>query len=943
MARYQNRLNRIFSAGIVWDPEEPLPEELQDGRFRSNSETQDILDVLNFRTGFSAAAHVDGPFRGPTQITHPPTQSGQQIAAIWPVEGAKKNLPRFTVQEQGRNVLPPLSVTVDASIVQDTARVTVTQLFWNDSGIPIKKAAFTFPLAAGCTVTDFSCRIGANKIIKGAVKPKEEAREAFRDHIRQHETAAGLLEQETPEIFTTTLGNVPEKTKVKVELTYISVLKHRFADNNNTTTLTIPTSIAPRYGDAPEEYSDAATTNVPQGLSLEVEIVESEKISSIVSPSHAIAVTRRRGARTAQSFADLAGDDDRSNVETASVALESGRIFLDKDFVLDIVTTPDDNNENPQAWLEEHPTVPNHKTLMLTLPSGFLARQAPPVQQSEILFLADCSGSMKDKIKPLRSAMQFFLKGIPVGRKFNIWCFGTKYASWQPQSVDYTEETLNSALSWVKTDMRANMGGTELLPAVQAIVAAREKALMTDVIVLTDGQTWRLEQTLDFIQKTRGLTEGRVRFFALGIGRAVSHALVDGIAKAGGGYAEVIQEASQGGWEDRVVSMAKAALMSAHLGPLHLEFNIQDQTGNMRSSTLADAKRSPADISALNPFDRSRVYFHLDCLKDSESIRSVRIEVQANYDTQALNIPVTILDKRDTTLHRLAARAMLEDLERGRSHIHLGPNRPIPGSWQETNMVRKEAEAIACKWSLVSKWTSFFLAEEPGAPTGDDDFMGGVVEIQVSPGDDLLQPHGAVKHIAAIEIVDPQIQIPAINDRPARYHSRTPGDSSASFPVRSLLDIESQYAKDCTLSQIERARVQSRSRNLNIPGQPQVGPGGVPRVTHERSSDARRSVEPHGYPLAARSQERASRTRASDDEQMDAMRERLRGRFDSSEESKETRARVDEQIDAMRERLCRRFKSEQSSRGKGSDPGSPTQYQHSDGECCAGPKRIPHI
>lgn len=579
MASYQSRFNRIFSAGIVWDPDEPLPEELQDGLFSSGGESQHILNELQFRRGLSAAAHVDGLFRGQAQV---PMQSGHQVAATWPVESFKKNLPRFTVQEQGRNVLPPLSVTVDASIVQDTARITVTQLFWNDSGIPIKKAAFTFPLATGCTITDFSCRIGRNKIIKGVVKPKEEAREAFRDHIRQHKTAAGLLEQDTPEIFTTTLGNVPEKTKVKVQLTYITVLKHRFADSNYTTTLTIPTSIAPRYGEVPEEYNDAASTDVPQGLTLEVEVVESEKITSIVSTSHAISVTRQRGARTAQSFADLAGEDDRSNVETASVTLESEWIFLDKDFVLDIVTTPGDN-ENPQAWLEEHPTLSHHNTLMLTLPSGFLARNAPPMQQSEILFLADCSGSMKDKIKPLRSAMEFFLKGIPEGRVFNIWCFGTKHASWQPQSVDYTEETLNSALSWVNTNMRANMGGTELLPAVQAIVEARKRRLMTDVIVLTDGQTWRLEQTLDFIQKTRGRTEGRVRFFALGIGKAVSHALVDGIAKAGGGYAEVVQEASQGGWEDRLVSMAKAALMNAHLGPLHLEFNIQDKTGEMRS------------------------------------------------------------------------------------------------------------------------------------------------------------------------------------------------------------------------------------------------------------------------------------------------------------------------------------------------------------------------
>lgn len=570
-----HRWDQIFTAGIVWDPQEPLPAELQD---------YDHGGIWGRSSNLNVAALVADDNARSLNNRH--IRKGVQATTTWPIAGPpvreERTLPRYTVQQQGRNILPPLSVTVDASIVQDTARVTVTQLFWNDSSIPIKEAAFTFPLPVGCTVTDFNCRVGTNTIIRGTIKPREEARETFEHHIRHHDTAAGLLEQDTPEIFTTTLGNIPEKTKVKVTLTYITILKHRFADTKNVTTLTIPTSIAPRYGDAPEEYNNAATKDVRQGLTLEVEVVEAERITSITSPSHEIATERRRGARNAESFADLAGQNGRSNVETASVKLQSGSMFLDKDFVLEIATTSDGDAEHPQAWLEQHPTMPNHKALMLTLPPGFLTRNAPPAQRSEILFLADRSGSMSDKIASLKSAMQFFLKGIPEGRRFNIWCFGTGYTSWQPRSVDYTKRTLDSALTWVDRQFAADMGGTELLPAIKAIVGARDKSLLTDVIVLTDGETWRLDQTLDFIQKTRGTTEGRVRFFALGIGKAVSHALVDGIAKAGGGYADVVHEASQGGWEDRVVSMAKAALMSAHAGPLHLEFDIQDKNGTAR-------------------------------------------------------------------------------------------------------------------------------------------------------------------------------------------------------------------------------------------------------------------------------------------------------------------------------------------------------------------------
>jgi hypothetical protein len=169
---------------------------------------------------------------------------------------------------------------------------------------------------------------------------------------------------------------------------------------------------------------------------------------------------------------------------------------------------------------------------------------------------------------------------------------------------------------------------------------------------------------------------------------------------------------------------------------------------------LADAKRSPADISAIGPFDRNRIYFLSDSIAESESITSVKVEIEANQETKSLVIPVTVLEKRDTMLHKLAARSMLEDLERGRSHIHLGPNRLYQGTWQERNRVRKEAEEIACKWSLVSKWTSFFLAEEPYTPAEKDPFMDGVVEVKDAPGDDLLQPRLNTQRIGVLESVE---------------------------------------------------------------------------------------------------------------------------------------------------------------------------------------------
>lgn len=89
---------------------------------------------------------------------------------------------------------------------------------------------------------------------------------------------------------------------------------------------------------------------------------------------------------------------------------------------------------------------------------------------------------------------------------------------------------------------------------------------------------------MEYTRESRESTEGQVRFFSLGIGNTVSHALVDGIAEADGGYSEVIPAASQGDWEDRVVSMSKAAFATHHLGPLRIQLKCRDEEGNSTST-----------------------------------------------------------------------------------------------------------------------------------------------------------------------------------------------------------------------------------------------------------------------------------------------------------------------------------------------------------------------
>jgi hypothetical protein len=145
-------------AGIFWDTREPPPPG---------------FDALDLR------ASTNNELR----TTHPVAYQDESIN----LKPQKKHL-------------APLSVSIVGHIVHDTAKVTVAQLFWNNTNQPIWKASYTFPLSAGCTVTNFTCRVGRDKIIKAKIKPNSEARDNFEEALRTNRSA-GLVEQNTTEIL----------------------------------------------------------------------------------------------------------------------------------------------------------------------------------------------------------------------------------------------------------------------------------------------------------------------------------------------------------------------------------------------------------------------------------------------------------------------------------------------------------------------------------------------------------------------------------------------------------------------------------------------------------------------------------------------------------------------------------------------------------------------
>ncbi|KAK0636136.1 hypothetical protein B0T17DRAFT_595684 [Bombardia bombarda] len=172
--------NTFFAGGIVWDPREPWPEELQNEN--PTGSDQSGYPRPHVMANFHQSPPVVSPLTSPHPLLPEKRRRSESLENSRSSKRSKKakpviRIPSLTVQESSRNVLPPLSISIDASVLEDTARVTVTQVFSNDSDSMIKEAAYLFPLRQAVPLPTLAYRIGTSTLIKGQVRPRDEDRQ----------------------------------------------------------------------------------------------------------------------------------------------------------------------------------------------------------------------------------------------------------------------------------------------------------------------------------------------------------------------------------------------------------------------------------------------------------------------------------------------------------------------------------------------------------------------------------------------------------------------------------------------------------------------------------------------------------------------------------------------------------------------------------------------
>lgn len=413
------------------------------------------------------------------------------------------------------------------------------------------------------------------------------------------------------------------------------------------------------------------------------------------------------------------------DLRKANATLSNRSAELKGDFIL--LISPKESISNTKAFLEPHPKYDDHSAIMVTISPQDFARNASSTNYSkcEILFVIDCSGSMEDKVNDLRTAMKVAIRSLPEGCFFNLCLFGSSHELLWGASKPSTQKNSDEAFA-CSAQLMANKGATELNSALQSVITSRTPDMQTNVIVVTDGETWDTNETHASVEKAN--KECGIRFFCLGIGNAVSHALVEGIGRQGGGLSEVVALADSGKWEPRVIRLLKGALTPASwqitLNPGRSLANAGNRYSTLgQADSVLPSLRAPPCIQApfripkLHTFSRFSVFLLVNNSVFEDSGSKIHITAESSSG-ETVNLAVTSekLESTPSAVHFLAAHAAVKDLENQTSWLHGMQNVGYHGAEdiRFQDIVKNEAESFGKTWSIVGKWTSFIALEKSG-------------------------------------------------------------------------------------------------------------------------------------------------------------------------------------------------------------------------------------
>ncbi|XP_069474458.1 von Willebrand factor A domain-containing protein 5A-like isoform X31 [Ambystoma mexicanum] len=544
--------------------------------------------------------------------------------------------------------VPLKSISVDIQIKGFVADVSSTLTYKNDEQNPLE-SDFVFPMDDDSAVYSFEAMVDGKKIV-AEIQEKKKAQEAYEEAISQGQEAF-LLEEDSSsgDIFSCSIGNLPPDQECAVTLSFVKELP---LEPDGAVRFVLPAVLNPRFTprDVGAESVTAHLPRLPSGL-----LPYTLKLSTtIVSPY---------GIDRVQSNCGLSPLNYLKEDKTsAQVSLAEEHKF-DRDVELLIYY----NEVNKPSVIVEAglpSALPGSlmadATVMLNIYPNFPESQEHSTC-GEFIFVMDRSGSMTScmnsdpssprRIDSAKETMVLLLKSLPLGCYFNIFGFGSRFESFFPESVQYTQDSMTSALKKIE-GIKADFGGTEILQPLKHIYSKAETpGHPRQLFVFTDGE---VGNTKSVIAEVSGNSSNH-RCFAFGIGEGASTALIKGMARAGNGTSEFITGKEK--MQPKVLQTLKCSLQ-----PVVKDVSVKWTLPNGLESALLSHLPN-----AIFRGQRSIIYAQLKGKIDEAADADVTLEYTFKDEVFRNKLQFTLRPEAESrlTIHRLAAKAVLRDMERG--------------------------------------------------------------------------------------------------------------------------------------------------------------------------------------------------------------------------------------------------------------------------------------
>ncbi|XP_031816069.1 von Willebrand factor A domain-containing protein 5A isoform X1 [Sarcophilus harrisii] len=572
--------------------------------------------------------------------------------------------------------VPLKSISVDVSVHEFVADVSATLDYKNEEKEPVE-AFFVFPMDEDSAVYSFQAQVDGKSIV-AEIQEKKQAQENYENAISQGQEAF-LLEQDSSsgDIFSCSIGNLPPGQKAAVTLSYVQELS---LEADGAVRFVLPAVLNPRYLLQESAAADNITSQIPRLPSKELPYTFSVSVN-VCSP---------HGIEKVQSNCPLSPlrylKDDKT---VAQISLAEGHKF-DRDVEILVyyreVNTPSVSVELGQADAKPGSLMGDPAVMVSFYPS---IPESQEESTGEFIFLMDRSGSMscpmhsqggvQSRIDSAKETLVLLLKSLPLGCFFNIYGFGSSFDSFFPESVVYTQQSMEEAVQRVKA-LDADLGGTEILEPLKDIYRKScRPGHPRQLFVFTDGEVCDTWKVIAEVQRNNQ----NHRCFSFGIGEGASTSLIKGIARAAGGTAEFITG------KDRMQPKALRSLKRA-LQPV-----VQDVSLTWTLPPGLETTLLSPDPAVIFQGQRLIVYAQLKGTNASkEAAGEVCLQYKIQSDGFRNTVPFSLNLKADDklTIHRLAAKSMIQTFD---------------GNLEDDAKDKKKVVDISLQSGVVSSHTAY--------------------------------------------------------------------------------------------------------------------------------------------------------------------------------------------------------------------------------------------